>query len=68
MRQDCEVGDICPRCASALKIERVRFILTGAELFLVCSGCAPSRDDGPSGSVTSVKRVSQRPRSLENDV
>ena len=62
-----DMGDICPRCASALRIERVRFILTGAQLVLVCPDCAQSQD-GSSGPVTPVERVSQRTQSLTNDV
>lgn len=62
-----DMGDICPRCASALRIERVRFILTGAQLVLVCPDCAQPQD-GSSGSVTPVERVSQRTQSLTNDV
>ena len=60
-----DMGDICPRCASALRIERVRFILTGAQLVLVCPDCAQPQD---GGSVTPVERVSQRTQSLTNDV
>ncbi len=66
-RDVSDMGDICPRCASALRIERVRFILTGAKLVLVCPDCAQSQD-GSNGSATPVERVSQRPHPLTNDV
>jgi hypothetical protein len=68
-RDFSDTRDICPRCASALKIERVRFILTGAELVLVCPDCAPSQGDdlGSSGSVTPLEHVSQQPQPLTND-
>jgi hypothetical protein len=68
-RDVSDTRDVCPRCACALKIERVRFILTGAELVLVCPDCAPAQGDGlgSSGSVTPVEPVSQQPQHLTND-